>query len=295
MIVDSIHKKYAKLQQIIKSCESVIIGFSGGVDSTLLSKVAYDLLGNRSLAVIGISPSYPKREELDAIHLAETIGIPYITVSTHEMDIKEYRQNQGDRCYYCKKELYSVLQVVKEEYNINEILDGTHLSDLGGHRPGFKATEELNIRKPLIEASFTKEDVRALAHDLSLPNWDKPAFACLSSRFPKGTSINNESLFMVEQGEQVLYDLGFRQFRLRFHQDIARIELLEKDFSKVLINETRITLTNELKNIGFSFVTLDLIGYNEEKTYNKHHNLQIENDLILAGHALHDKNPSRTV
>ncbi len=292
MILRSIQQKYTNLQQIIKSYGSVIIGFSGGVDSTLLAKVAYDVLGNRSLAVIGISPSYPKREEEEAIRLAETVGIPYITIATHEMDIEEYRQNQGDRCYYCKKELYGVLQKVKEEYNINEILDGTHLSDLKGHRPGFRATEELNIKKPLIEARFTKEDVRALAYELSLSNWDKPAFACLSSRFPTGININTEALLRVEQGEQVLYDLGFRQFRLRFHQDIARIQLLEEDFDKLFGQQVRITLTNKLKKIGFRFVTLDLIEYKKESTFAEPCNLQIHNDFILTGQALHDTNSS---
>ncbi|HEO65985.1 MAG TPA: ATP-dependent sacrificial sulfur transferase LarE [Spirochaetes bacterium] len=292
MILRPIQQKYTNLQQIIKSYKSVIIGFSGGVDSTLLAKVAYDTLDNRSLAVIGISPSYPKREEKEAIQLAETIGIPYITIATHEMDIEEYRRNQGERCYYCKRELYGLLQKVKEKYDFNEIIDGTHLSDLGGHRPGFRATEELNIKKPFIEASFTKEDIRTLAHELSLPNWDKPAFACLSSRFPTGTNINTEALLMVEQGEQVLYDLGFRQFRLRFHQDIARIQLLEEDFTKLFKHQVRITLTNKLKEIGFSFVTLDLIEYKKESTSIESCNLQTHNDFILTGYALYDTNSS---
>ena len=257
----TIQKKYGDLQKLIVSYKSVVIGFSGGVDSTFLSKVAYDVLGNLSIAVIGVSPSYPTREEEEAIKIANDIGISYITIETEEMNVEKYRLNQGDRCYHCKKELYTKLQQIKAEYNFNEILDGTNYSDLNDIRPGFKATEELNIKKPLLEACLTKEEIRTLSKELALPTWDKPSFACLSSRFPVGTEITKDSLSIVERGEQVLYELGFRQFRLRYYEKLARIELLEEDFPKVIDKSIRNKIIDSLSQLGFSHVTLDLLGY----------------------------------
>jgi len=257
----SLSEKYRELQAVMRSYKRVVIGFSGGVDSTLLAKVAFDELCDGALAVIGRSASYPGREEEQAVSLAKSIGIAYQVLDTGEMAVGEYLENKGDRCYYCKKELYRLLSKVKEESNFNEVLDGTNLSDLGDHRPGLKATEELGIRKPLLEIGFTKEDVRALARELSLSNWDKPEFACLSSRIPVGLSISTEALSRVEQGEQKLYDLGFRQFRLRYHGNIARIQLLDKDFQQIIDPAVRSALIHSLTELGFDHVTLDLLSY----------------------------------
>lgn len=273
--ISDLNSKYHYLQATIKSYQSVVIGFSGGVDSSLLAKVAYDILGVQSLVVIGISPSYPRREKEEAVKTANIIGIPFITVETEEMTIEEYRLNKGNRCYYCKNELYTKLLEIKKKYHFSEVLDGTNLSDLEDIRPGLKATEELGIKKPLIEAYLTKKDIRDLSHQLGLPNWDKPSFACLSSRFPNGTEITIDSLSLVEQGEQLLYELGFRQFRLRYHQEIARIELLESDFHKILDNSIRKTITEKLSQLGFQHIALDLIGYHKENT-------SLKNELSIS-------------
>ncbi len=257
--------KYNHLKETIRSYSSVIIGFSGGVDSSLLAKVSFDELKEKSLAVIGKSPSYPSREEDLAIDLANKIGIKYQIINTEELNNESYLKNQGDRCYYCKSELYSKLTQIKKDLNYTAILDGTNISDLRDIRPGLKATEELEIKKPLIDCNFTKEDIRNLSRYLGLPNWDKPSFACLSSRFPIGSFITIDGLNRIDKGEQVLYDMGFRQFRLRYHGDLARIELLEKDFQLIVDNHLRNRITTSLSELGFRYITIDLRPYIEIK------------------------------
>jgi len=241
------------------------------VDSTLLSKIAYDVLGDKALAAIGVSASYPKREENEAIQLAQDIGIPFITIVTEEMEVEGYRLNRGNRCYFCKKELYSKLQQIQDQYQFSYILDGTNYSDLSDDRPGIQATEELNIKKPLVEAQLTKDDIRLLSKQLKLSTWDKPTFACLSSRFPTGTEITTAGLILVDKGENILYRLGFLQFRLRLHHDLARIELLEKDFAKIIHPKTRTEIIKEFQQLGFQHITLDLVEYGKkmENNYNK--------------------------
>ncbi len=253
--------KYNHLKKIIQQYQSVILGFSGGVDSTLLAKVSYDILGKRSLAVIGISPSYPQREREEAIQLAKQIGIPSLLVETQEIFIDGYKSNDGKRCYYCKKELYSKLIKIKNDKQFSEVIDGSNVSDLADTRPGKNAIKELAIKTPLVEANLSKDDVRLLSRQLNLPTWDKASFACLASRIPRGIEITTDSLTLIEKGEQILHQLGFKQFRLRYHQDIARIEILADDFPKILADEIRKKINDNLQQLGFRYITLDLMGY----------------------------------
>ncbi len=257
----NIEKRYSDLKAVIGSYSSVLVGFSGGVDSSFLVKTAYDVLGDRALAVIGTSMSYPDREEYKAFNLANQIGIPCIKVSTDEISIEEYRLNRGDRCYFCKRELYSRLNNIKDSLNYAEVLDATNLSDISDDRPGMRAISELGIRTPLVDVGLSKTDIRNLSCKLGLSVWDKPSFACLSSRFSVGTIISEDKLLLIDKGEQYLYDLGLRQFRLRYHDDLVRIELLEKDFNILINSDIRNSLVNSLRGLGFRFITMDLLGY----------------------------------
>lgn len=255
--------KYNHLKEIISNSGKVIIALSGGVDSSLLAKVSFDLLAEKALAVIGLSPSLPEREKEDALNLAKEIGIAIKTIQTNELENEDYKKNQGDRCYYCKSELYKEIHKLREELSFDTILDGTNFSDIGGHRPGFRATEELFIKKPLLEAKFTKDDVRKLARELGLSNWDKPAFACLSSRFPKGIMISTVDLGRVEKGEDILFQQGFKQFRLRFYNDLVRIEVSEDELHRFSYSSLRKKIVKSLKDLGFNYVTVDLEGYKQ--------------------------------
>lgn len=251
--------KLAALRAIVRKLDSVLVAYSGGVDSALVMAVAHAELGHRMLACIGMSPSYPQRELRDAIALAEAIGAPFRIVGTEEYLDPNYAANPTDRCYFCKSELHGQLQTLAAEGGWSVIADGANASDLGDFRPGMQAARERNVRSPLLEAGITKAEVRAIARHLGLPVWDKPAMACLSSRVPHGTPITPELLRQIEGAEDTLVALGFRQFRVRHHGEIARIELPVEEFGRAVAAHAAIVAG--LTAAGYRFVTLDLAGF----------------------------------
>jgi uncharacterized protein len=262
MLTDAVAGKYQRLRAILEEMGDVAVGYSGGVDSTLLLKVAREVLGSRSLAVIGRSETYPTREFEEAVRLAGTIGARYLVVTTEETDNLKFQENPPDRCYFCKTELFSKLAQIAREQGIRNIADGTIVDDMGDFRPGMRAKSEKQVRSPLLEASFSKNDVRELSRHLGLPTWDKPAFACLSSRFPYGTGITRENLTRVDRAETLLRDEGFRFLRVRFHDErTARIEVGPQEIGRLLDDALRERIVSRLKELGFIYVTLDLQGY----------------------------------
>ncbi len=262
MVSNSVCAKYEQLKTALSEMGGVVIGYSGGVDSTLLMKVAVDVLGGRALAIIGRSETYPAREFEEAIGLARRLGVRHRVVATEETDVLKFRENPPDRCYYCKTELFGKLQLIAKEEAIAWVADGTVTDDLGDFRPGMRAHAEQHVRSPLLEAGFSKADVRELSRHLDLPTWDKPSFACLSSRFPYGMTISKEDLATVDGAEGLLRDLGFRHFRVRFHDErTARIEVDQREIAHLLDEETRGKIVAHLKAKGFIYITLDLQGY----------------------------------
>jgi uncharacterized protein len=257
-----LERKRKKLESILREMHSVVIGYSGGIDSTLLLRIATDVLGARALAVIGRSETYPTREYEEAMRLAASFGARTLAVATEETDDLKFRENPPNRCYFCKSELFSKLRLIADAQEIQWIADGTIVDDLGDFRPGLEAKKEKNVRSPLLEAGMTKEDVRMLAQHLGIETWDKPSFACLASRFPYGFGITKENLMKVDKAEAILRDLGFRQFRVRHHDDrTARLELAPDDFEKLLEPVVRETIIRELEALGYAHVTMDLRGY----------------------------------
>lgn len=254
--------KYHHLQSILRELGSVAIGFSGGIDSTLLIRVATDVLGDNALAVIGRSETYPTREFEEAMRLASAFGSRHRIVRTEETDDLKFRENPPDRCYFCKTELFSKLHDIAAEEGIRWIADGTIVDDLGDFRPGMRAKSEQEVRSPLLEAGFSKTDVRLLAKELGIPTWDKPSFACLSSRFPYGFGITKENLMKVDSAETYLRDQGLRFFRVRHHDDrTARLEVGPEEFHRFFDESFRTSLVSHLKTLGYLYVTLDLQGY----------------------------------
>src|SRR3972149_1946744 len=259
---EGLHLKHSALRSILSEMGSVAIGFSGGIDSTVLIRVAPETLGERALAVIGRSETYPSREFEEAIELAREFGIRFRVVDTEETDDLKFRENPPNRCYFCKTELFGKLHNIAREEGIMWVADGTILDDLGDFRPGMKAKSEQEIRSPLLEAGFSKNDVRMLAKDLGIPTWEKPSFACLASRFPYGFGIPKENLMKVDAAETLMRDLGFRFFRVRHHDDrTARLEVGQQDFDKLFEKGIRERIVSELKKLGYVYVTLDLQGY----------------------------------
>lgn len=251
--------KLARLRELLSAMDSVLVAYSGGVDSALVMTVAYEQLGEKALACIGISPSYPTREMRAAIQLAEEAAIPFRTVDTEEYLDPNYAANPNNRCYFCKSELHDQLHALAEAEGWAVVVDGNNASDVGDFRPGMDAARERGVRSPLLEAEITKNEVREIAKALGLKVWDKPAMACLSSRVPHGTPITPELLRQIETAEDVLVDLGFEQFRVRHHGEIARIELPAEDFPRAIEHHAHIVA--QIKATGYRFVALDLAGF----------------------------------
>lgn len=256
-----LHEKLDKLKANIRKMGSLAVAFSGGVDSTFLIKVAYDVLGDKVIAVTARSSTYPEREFKEAVNYINELGAKHIVIISEELDIEGFAANPVDRCYHCKKELFTKILDVAQENNIEFVADGSNVDDLGDYRPGMIAVKELKVVSPLKEVGMTKEDIRILSKEMDLPTWDKPAFACLSSRFPYGQQITREKLDMVDKAEQFLMDLGFRQVRVRHHGDIARIEVNTNERKKFFSEELMDQVYKKFKEIGFNYTSLDLKGY----------------------------------
>ncbi len=252
--------KLDRLINILKSMESAVIAYSGGVDSTFLLKAAV-FSRIKVLAVTGLSPTISEQDFQDAGKLAEVLGVPHRVIETAELDNDEFVKNPPDRCYHCKTELFGRLRFVAESGGYRFVLDGSNLDDLDDWRPGRRAAAELAVRSPLIEARMRKKDVRELSRTFGLPTWDKPSSPCLSSRFPYGEPITLDALKRVESAEGFLKSLGFREFRVRHHGDTARIEIMEEDMPWMLDPGIRNSVAKKLKALGYRFITIDLEGF----------------------------------
>ena len=256
---DMSNEKYQKLKEILAGMGSVLVAFSGGTDSSLVLKVARDVLGDKAIAMTAVSASLPTAERLEALQVARLIGARHILVDSEETSDPAYLANTPNRCFFCKKETYGKLSAYAEQHGFQTIVDGTNADDSGDYRPGRKAASEYHVRSPLLEAGFGKAEIRQLSKELGLPNWDKPAAACLSSRIPYGTTITLETLSQVERAEALLHGLGLRQLRVRHHGAVARIEAEPEDFARLLEHRQEIVTT--MKAIGFTFIALDLAGF----------------------------------
>lgn len=252
--------KYKKLQEILLDMRTVVIAFSGGVDSTFLLKVAIDTLGSENvLAVTADSETYPFEELQEAIKLAKLLGARHEVIQTSELNIPGYSENDSNRCYFCKKNLFENLIPILNEHKYNNMVFGLIADDLGEHRPGTKAAREFNVRGPLQEANLYKNEIRELSQQMGLPTWDKPSFACLSSRIAYGEQITIEKLSKIDKSEQAIRSMGIRQVRVRTHGEIARIEVEPKDMQRLLENHQEIA--TKLREFGYMYITMDLMGY----------------------------------
>ena len=252
--------KYNNLQANIGKLKNVVVAFSGGVDSTFLLKVCLDVLGRENvLAFIGESPTCPDREIEEAKGLAALIGAEYLIGETTEMNDPNFIRNDKSRCYHCKSHLFRKAWEIAQERGFRSVVEGSNLDDMDDFRPGRKACTEQNVRSPLLEAGLTKQEIRDLSKALSLLTHDKPAFACLSSRVPYGTSINEQALKRIERSEDFLRSIGVGQLRVRYHGAVARIEVMPEDFGKIITN--RELISEALQTYGFSYITIDLQGY----------------------------------
>lgn len=256
-----LEEKFQLLKDNIRKRGSAAIAFSGGVDSTFLVRVAHEVLGDKMIAVTATSSTYPERELKEAIEYAKNMGVKHIIISSEELDIEGFASNPKNRCYYCKKELFTKISEVAKENSVEYAFDGSNLDDNGDYRPGMQAARELEVISPLKEANLTKADIRELSKELGLPTWDKPSFACLSSRFPYGSKITLPKLKMVDEAEQYLLDLGIRQVRVRHHGEIARIEVSPEERVQFFDVEIMDKIGEKFKKIGFTYITLDMLGY----------------------------------
>ena len=259
--MDQIHEKFENLQRNLLLLGNVTVAFSGGVDSSFLLETAHRVLGGNVIAVTASSCSFPERELNEAKAFCAERGIAHVVCQSEELDIEGFRQNPKNRCYLCKHELFEKIWKIARSRGFDVVAEGSNMDDNGDYRPGLIAVKELGVRSPLREAGLNKEEIRILSKEMGLPTWNKPSFACLSSRFVYGETISEEKLSMVDQAEQLLLDLGFHQVRVRIHGTIARIEILPEEFHDILAGSKRELICRKLKQLGFSYVTLDLIGY----------------------------------
>lgn len=251
--------KVERIKGILLDMESVLVAYSGGVDSTLLLKLAHDVLGERALGVTEVSATLPEYELAEAEAIAQQIGARYVVLAKHEMEDARFLANTPDRCYFCKASVCRQLVEYAQQEGYRCVVDGSNADDTGDYRPGARAVREYGVCSPLQEAGFTKADIRALARDLGLPNWDKPSSACLASRIPYGDPITEANLTQIGRAEGVLRDLGLRQYRVRHHGDVARIEVAHADFDVILTH--RESIVAALKALGYAYIVLDLVGF----------------------------------
>lgn len=253
------HGKLNQLKHYLLALGSLAVAFSGGVDSTFLLKVSHDVLGDACVAVTASSCSFPERELNEARAFCVQNGIRHIVVRSEELEIEGFRHNPKNRCYLCKRELFEKIRDIADTEGLNAVAEGSNTDDNGDYRPGLLAVKELGVLSPLRQVGLSKAEIRVLSKEMGLPTWDKQSFACLSSRFVYGETINEERLRMVDRAEQLLLDLGFHQVRVRIHGQLARIEINPSEFDKLL--NVREAVTSAFREYGFSYVTMDLTGY----------------------------------
>lgn len=260
-MINDVHGKYEELKQILKQMDSVAVAYSGGVDSTFLLKAAKEALGERVMAITMKIHSFPMEEYDSCIEFCNKEQILHRTLTINELDIPGFSDNPPNRCYICKKALFSTMQKFAKTQGYVTLVEGSNTDDDGDYRPGLQAIKELGVRSPLKQEGLTKQDIRLLSKELELPTWDKPSLACLSTRFPYGETITEKKLSMVGEGERFLHHHGIIQARVRCHGCLARIEIMPEDFDRIMIDDFRKELVTKFKAIGFSYVSLDLQGY----------------------------------